>query len=397
MSPALRRTRGDVLASAAIAATALALVGGAYATAPIRSSELTPAPERLESVAPLSSAPQQLAESFRLVDDSPGAAPLIAQGLIISYSAAEKTLSATTPTGATAWTYRREVELCSLGQAWGKVVATYRDRAGCGDVVAIDALSGQYAGTRAAVAPDEVRGISSNDRVGTVSASRVELWRSDLVRTVEYGRVEAPQEADFQPHQCEISSALTRKELLAVTETCADGTWLRLLDATPEDSRKPEIHSSTRVAAGSFLLAVSPEAAAIYDPAAGEVRSFGTDGAQKSASPTPPLDPAVSTADLPHHMTAASGGALLLFRPGDLSLSGSLDGALGTGCAAGDRVLVPIDGGLAVTRADTPEPQVERVIAVDRGGDEARRVGVAAAGEVVVEKRGNALVALSAL
>ncbi|WP_350354616.1 Rv3212 family protein [Corynebacterium aquatimens] len=207
--------------------------------------------------------------------------------MIITYS--DGTITGTTPEGETAWTYTRANELCALNQAWGKVVAAYRDNAGCGDVVAINARTGKYANTRSAIAPDEVTGIHSNDRVGTVGASRIELWRSDMVRTVEYGKVEAPQEPDMQPNQCQITSALTRTELLANTEVCDDGAYLRFQNVTPEDSRKPEMYGSVAIAEDAYLVAISQDAAAIYDPVSSEIRAYNKDGNSISTSSVPGL------------------------------------------------------------------------------------------------------------
>ena len=146
---------------------------------------------------------------------------------IITYN--DGTITATTPAGDTAWTYTRPNELCLLGHAWDKVVAAYRDNAGCGDVVTINALTGEYAGTRSAIAPEVITRVQSNDRVGYVSSHRVELWRSDMVKTVEYGYNEAPQEPDMQPESCTINSALTRTDIMATTEYCDDGPKLSLI------------------------------------------------------------------------------------------------------------------------------------------------------------------------
>ena len=119
MSAPYRRTRGDLIATAVIAVVSLVLVAAAFLTAPIRASQLSPAEKQYESAARLSTPPTTLQESFRLPDTSPGVSPVIAEGMIISY--ADGTLRATTPQGETAWTYQRDLELCTLDQAWGKV------------------------------------------------------------------------------------------------------------------------------------------------------------------------------------------------------------------------------------------------------------------------------------
>ncbi|WP_115685137.1 hypothetical protein [Corynebacterium senegalense] len=400
MTPPLRRTRGDLVATGIIAAVSAVAVAAAVATAPIRSAELTPAAGELADEGKLAAAPAALSETFRLPDDSPGRRPLVAEGLLITHSGT--TLTATTAEGETAWTYERDAALCSLSQAWGKVVATYRAPAGCGDVVAIEALTGHYAGTRSAPAPEQVAGLSSNDKVGYSSSTRTELWRSDLVRTVEYGAVEAPQEAGMQPHQCTQTSALTRTELLAVTESCGDGSFLRLQSTTPKDSREPDIHASVPIPDGAYLVAVGQQAAAVYDPAAATVSSYDKQGRALASAPAPGLGEGETidatlhvpaNADLPHHMTYFSGGRLLLFSPTELRLTATIGDALGTGVAAGDRLLYATERGVAVANWDTGE--TETVIPVDRAGY-AGPVFVDSAGAGVVEKRGSELVYLAA-
>lgn len=399
MNQPLHRTRRDLIATGVIAGVSALLVGTAFITAPVRDAHLTPAAEAMEDQGQLAVVPSSLSESFRLPDDSPRAQPLVAKGLIITH--ADSTITATTPEGETVWTYERPNELCNIDQAWDKVIATYRDNAGCGDVVAIDALSGEYAGTRSAIAPAAVTRLASNDRVGYASTERVELWRSDLVRTVEYGRVEAKQEPDMQPNECTITSALTRTELLAVTEICDDGAHLRLQEATPEDSRKPEILADVPISADAYLVAISQDAAAIYDPETSEVRAYTKDGTNVSSSSVPRMEGTkladdfvhvLPVADLPHHMTYWENNSLLLMEPAGLSVTGVFQGALGTGFASGDRLLYASDDGVAVV--DWDKNKVDKIIPVNRGGFTGP-IHIASAGPTVVEKRGDEIVVLS--
>nr|VDG62560.1 Uncharacterised protein [Streptococcus thermophilus] len=400
----LRRTRGDLIATAVIAAVCVLLLLIAYFTAPIRQDELAPAAEEFPDAGILANVPNGLAESFTLPDASPSPKPLVVNGLVVTY--ADNTITATSPEGETEWTYKRGPELCGMSNAWGNIVAVYRTKIGCGDVVSIKASTGQYVDTRSAISPEQVAVIASNDRVGTVGnngISRVELWRSDMVRTVEYGELEAPQEPETQPNPgCTLTSALTRTELLAVTERCEDGTWLRFQKTTPEDSRKPEMHESVSIPEGAYLVAISQDAAAVHDPATSKVTSYDKDGAELASASVPesnlladsPIGVAdVQTADLPHHMSYFDGNNLLLLDPATLAVSTVYQGALGTGVAIGGRLLYPSSDGIAV--ADWDNEKVENVIPVDRGGFTGP-VAVASAGPTIVEKRGADVVVLDA-
>ena len=401
----LRRTRGDLIATAVIAAVCVLLLLIAYFTAPIRQDELAPAAEEFPDAGILANVPNGLTESHTLPDASPSPRPLVVNGLVITY--ADNTITATNPAGEPEWTYKRGPELCGMASAWGNVVAVYRTKIGCGDVVSIKAATGQYVDTRSAISPEHVAVIASNDRVGTVGnagISRAELWRSDLVRTVEYGEVEARQEPETQPNPgCTLTSALTRTELLAITERCEDGAWLRFQKTTPEDSRKPEMHDgSVAIPEGAYLVGISQDAAAIHDPATSKVTSYDKDGAELASASVPEsnllADSAigvadVQTADLPHHMSYFDGNNLLLLDPATLAVTTIYQGALGTGAAIGGRLLYASSDGIAV--ADWDSETVEKVIPVDRGGFTGQ-VAVASAGPTIVEKRGADVVVLDA-
>ena len=400
MARPLRRTRGDLIATGAIAAVSLAAVAGVWATAPIRGSELTPAATEYVATPALSAIPDSLTQVWALTDTPlPGVhRPVIVDGLVVTY--ADRTVTASDPAGETVWTYRRDLDLCSLGAAWGRVVTTWRAPNGCGDVVALDADSGTYKATRSTVAPDEVVAVASNDRIGTVAGQRLELWRSDMVRTVEYGEVEGVQEPGLQPHpDCRITSALTRTDLLAVTEVCPDGqgTWLRLQDTTPEQSRAPEIGADVHLDhPEARLVAVGQEGAAVYRQ--GELISFTEEGQEieRRAVPEIPWDGqdlpfAPVTADLPHHMSFFDGDRLYLLAPANLTVRQVLEDAVGTGVAVDDRLLMPTAEGIAVVNWDTGE--TEKTIPVDRGGYTGM-VTLGVVGDTVVEKRDGLTVGL---
>ena len=401
MNTPLRRTRGDLIATGVIAGVSALLLGTAFFTAPARDAHLVSAEEEQQDYGQLAVVPKSFSEGFSLPDTSGRDQPLVASGMVITYN--DNTLTATTPEGETVWTYERPNELCLVDQAWGKVVATYRDNAGCGDVVAIDAKTGKYAGTRSAIAPDKVVRLASNDRAGYASSERAEVWRSDLVRTVEYGHVEAKQEPDMQPNECTITSALTRTELVAVTEICDDGAFLRLQEATPEDSRKPEVLADVEISPDAYLVSISQDAAAVYDPTTSEVRGYNTEGTNISSSSVPQMDSPelgpdgivknLPVADLPHHMTYWENNSLLLMEPAALAVTGVFQGALGTGFSAGEKLLYASDNGIAVV--DWDKNAVDKIIPVDRG-DYSGPVHISSAGATVVEKRGDEVVVMKA-
>lgn len=408
----LRASRRDWVLTAVIAVVCVVAVVGAYFSGSLRAADLHPADQPVpEAPATLAEIPAQVAPAFTLANGaapqtSAGVQPIATNGLIIA--ADGDTVRAVDAEGQDVWSYTRtDAPLCSLATAWDKVVATYRTSVGCGDTVAIDATTGQYSDTRSALNSEETVPVSSNDRVGTASTDRVELWRSDMVRTVEYGEIPAPQEAHTQPHpECTINSALTRTELLVVSETCPDAAnrdFLRFQTTEPEDSRTPDVNATAEVeAASARLVAVGQSAATVYaEGDTPELISFSDDGTVTHRQAVP-SSPAVSnsptlfqpaTADLPHHMTWFDGARLYLFSPNELKVTRVVDGALGTGAAIGDRLLVPTADGIAVY--DWKTGQTERTVPVDRGSYRGP-VHLTVAGTNLVEARGGQLVALQA-
>lgn len=404
----LRRTRADVIGVGAVTAVAALALGGAWFTAPIRDVEHSPAAEAQPAVEAPTQVPDTLSPIFELADapvpGHPG--PVVADGTLITNDG--HTVTARTPDGEEIWSYGRPEELCSLGAAWDDVVVVYRTGVGCGDAVSLDAATGEYDGTRSAIASESPLAVSSNDRVGVVGADRVELWRSDMVRTVEYGRVEAKQEPDLQPNEdCTITSALTRTDALAVTEVCPDDpsvSWLRFQETTPEDARAPEITHEQRLAdPGARLVAVGQDGAAVYLPDAenGSARllSVAGDGSEHGSravaqAPTltdPPTPFMPATADLPHHMSWFDGQRLYLLTPETLLIDHVFEDAVGTGVAVADLLLYPTAEGIAV--ADGSTGAVQRVIPVDRG-EYAGPVFLGLAGDTIVEKRDDTVTGL---
>ncbi len=406
--PLLRNSKQDWIIAAVLALIALIGVSLAYATAPIRHSTLTSAEESFTHPATIGLLANEYSAQWQLPADTFNAAPVVVGGLAISseIGAEESTIRAIDPaTGDTIWSYQRDVPLCSLSKAWESVIATYRTGIGCGDAVRIDASTGTYKHTRSAIAPNDVHPIASNDRVGILSDERIELWRSDLVRTLEYGDVEAKNEPELQPHEnCVISSALTRTENVGVVESCDGLEWLRLQKATPEESRSPEITQDILLPGiGNQIVAINPNGAAVYIAQTPEIISYDADGtiiARQPVAPSPLIDAPrgdsntafiAQTADLPHNMTWFDGDRLYLFRPSELTLTHTFEDAIGTGIPLGGALLYPTAEGWKWVDWDTGE--IKRTVPIDREGYTGP-VSLAFSGNVIIEKRGPLIVGL---
>ncbi|AGP31370.1 Rv3212 family protein [Corynebacterium terpenotabidum] len=416
-----RRTRTDLIVTAGLTAAALCVAGGTWLYSDARGTDHTVASAG-DAIAPTNSdevgVPTGVTETWTTTTDPAiTPEPLTMDGAVIR-SDAHGITALDASDGHEVWTYHRDLDLCGLTGSWSRVVAVYDGPKGCGDATSFAVSTGRYVDTRSALAADTVTTFRSLDHVGLLSTDRVELWRSDLVRTVEIGQSEIPALVDAQPTaDCSYSSALTRKQVLAVAMDCpgaedGDRTVI-LFNADPEDASEPEVDHEFAVPSGSELVAVGQDAALIYVPGNGEraedaddeegsrFQVLRTDGTfeQYPADPSSLLPRASDvdlfipqTADLPHHMTWFDGEQVVAFGPTDLDPRFSVP-ALGTGAAMGGRLLLPVDGGIAVV--DWSDGHIENVLPVDRG-DWTGPVTLRVQGTTVIEQRGADLVGLTA-
>jgi len=128
MNRPLRRTRGDLIATGVITAVSVAAVAGVWLTSPVRSSHLNSAEVEHVAAEPLEEVPRALVESWSLPDvPLPGVhQPVISDGLVMTNNGHRVFAVDPSPTGGVVWDYERDLELCSLGAAWGRVVTTWR-------------------------------------------------------------------------------------------------------------------------------------------------------------------------------------------------------------------------------------------------------------------------------
>ena len=94
-------------------------------------------------------------------------------------------------TGDTLWSYARDLELCGVTSVYNYAVAVYPDGRGCGQVSTIDAQTGHARAEPHSYADPEVALSSDGTTVLSAGDSRLEMWRSDMVRMLSYGALDA--------------------------------------------------------------------------------------------------------------------------------------------------------------------------------------------------------------
>src|SRR6476619_36113 len=84
-----------------------------------------------------------------------------------------------------------DTELCGVTYVYQDAVAVYPDDRGCGQASTIDGRTGRRNATRTAYADPEGRLSSDGTTVLSYGDSRLEQWRSDMVRMLSYGSLDA--------------------------------------------------------------------------------------------------------------------------------------------------------------------------------------------------------------
>jgi hypothetical protein len=404
-----RRTRADVLAACVIAvlvvvaAGVIWLTGDAHGTESVRADNPAPPAQNAPAV------PDSLVEAWR-ADSDATATPVVAGGVAVTGDG-DTVTGRDGVTGEHLWHYRRDRALCGLVGAWNTAVAVYPDGRGCGQVTQLDGSTGVRQAQRSSDADDPVTLSEDGTYVLAFGDSRMEVWRSDLVRTLEYGRVDAPVNPGVQPRSgCELLSAASSSSRLAVLESCPGDTAVRLsvLNPAPKENTTPQEYGSIVLDVGgdradAHVLAVSGERTAVYLPPSDGVSAavvvYDGAGVESARFPAPSdVSPTTTVARTGSFVSWWTGSQVISLRATDFTPGWTVQDALGPGTQMGGRFLVPVDGAVAVI--DTASgAEVERIpVARDENplASGGRPITSTALGDTLLEQRGDQLVALRA-
>lgn len=402
-----RRTRRDVVAAAAIVVVLAVLGGVVWYRSDARATTSEPA---ATPAAPLA-ATGPLPGSLRTAWTAPSGAtevPAVAAGSVVAADGSAVT-GHDPVTGARTWLYARDLPLCAVRAEWDLAVSVFRDSRGCSQVTALQGATGARGPQRSSDADPEVDLAGDGTYLTAIGSTRLEVWRSDLVRTLEYGRVDAPVNPGAQPRTgCTLLSTGSTNGRVAVVERCPgdDSDRLSLLASAPSDAQKPEELGSTLLGvSGARVLAVTGDREAVLLPGdTPRLLVADTSGVEISSESLPGLvvdpEPARRAEAVTRTGTTISawvGGRTIGLSAGDLSTRWTLPDTLGPGVSANGELWVPVPGGVAVL--DPGTGAVARTVAVDRTGYDPATDGPvrsAVAGDTLLEQRGPTLVALRA-
>lgn len=400
-----RRTRGDLIAAAAIAAVVVVVAALLWWTSDARATISRPAAQTVPSLTPATEVPDRLDQVW----SEPSAkttAPLVVSGALVTGDG-RAVIGRDPASGSELWRYERDRELCGVTSAYQYAVAVYPDSRGCGQVSTIDAGTGKRGPARTAYADAEVKLSSDGTVVLSYGDSRLELWRSDMVRMLSWGALDARVKPDVPVDPlCRLLSAQASSAAVSILESCPQQTELRLtLLRVSDEEDVPEVKYEQQPGVSvdtedARVIAVSDTTTAVYLPAPKPVVNIVDDTGTVVASTL--LDAAPSpyatmsrAGDL---ITWWTGDSLLVFEADGLkykyTVSPAAEGApVGPGTIMAGQLLVPVTDGYDVFNAETGTG-IKHIELAREPGDAA--VVPTVAGSTIIEQRGDTVVALAA-
>jgi outer membrane protein assembly factor BamB len=399
-----RRTRADIYAAVAIALAVVIAIIIVWSISDARSTTSKPAAQSATQPPAAAQLPQSLRELWHAPDGTALRA-LTSGGVAVTGDGG--TVAGLDPvTGKQLWKYQRDMPLCGVEAQYGTAVATYRDQRGCSQTTMLAADSGARRTARSSYMDHAIMLTSDGTYFLAQGSDRLEVWRSDLVRTLEFGYVDAPVNTKTQPRTgCTLLSSGSSSTRLAVLERCpGDGSdRLSVQNPAPKDATVPEEYGShvlTEPGAavdGARVIAVSDNRVALYLPgtatSAPEFEIY--DAAANSVAEhqlTAPLSPDTSTTHIGSAYLVYTGGSLIALNATTFDPMWSSTDALGSPALMADQIIVPVAGGIAALNPETGAETTR--IPVQRSNYNGGPISLAVVGNTILERRGGQLYAL---
>jgi hypothetical protein len=397
-----RRTKADLLAAAAIGtvvATAAALIWWTSDARATISRPTTPA----ANPTPAHAVPASLRELWR-ADSAATAQPVAVGGSVVTGDG--RVVEGHDPvTGAVRWSYSRDADLCGVSWVYRVAVAVYRDDRGCGQVSTIDGSTGQRGPARSSYSNRRVELSSDGTTVLSAGDTRLELWRSDMVRMLSYGEIDARVKPSSKGLHtgCRLASAAASSSAVSVFEACGRQADLRLTLLRPaKEEDEPDQHNVAEpgigVDSGAKILTVSETRTAVYLPAPqSRVVVIDETGTTVGSTllPEPPLTSNVVTRSS-NLITWWTGHRVMVFDTANLTYRYAIGPAgssapVGPATLLAGKLMVPVTDGIAV--CDPVTGVGEGFLPVHRAPGDAPVIPLAT-GAQLLEQRGHTLVAL---
>ncbi|WP_420124777.1 hypothetical protein [Nakamurella sp.] len=231
LSPA-RRRRIDRLVAGGIALVVLAVAAVVYLTSDVRATDATTVPRGTVPAEP-TAVPSTLSEKWSVATDPAVGAVASPYGVVVT-GQGTAAIAYDARTGERRWSYDRGDEpLCAIGSgdtdapgvtARGKVrgVMVVSNKNGyCSQVMLLDPATGERHYYR--TSPNQPGGALAfgGPYAGWLGPTLVELWRDDLVRTIQYGDEPAPPKPNATHTGCTFTDMIIDDQQFATVEHCA--------------------------------------------------------------------------------------------------------------------------------------------------------------------------------
>ncbi|HEX7302451.1 hypothetical protein [Lentzea sp.] len=408
------RTRADFVAVAVIAVVALLASVLTWAFSDARATTSVTGPSSWDQLPEVTALPPSLAEVWRAKSGATQSPVVV---LTPSPQTGEEKPSTVVTgdggavdgrdplTGDVRWTYSRDLPLCVVSSGWGRAMALYSKGTNCSELTSLDGVTGERRAQRNGDAEPGTALLNEGSHLITTGSKYLEVYRrDDLVKSLEYGALRAIVNPGKQPRVgCTYGSVAVTSGRFAMVERCPDDAFDRVsvIKPNPDKSDEPKVFASVLTGAkNAQVVAVTEKLVAVAVPDPARLLVFdGETGAQVSDVP---LDiPSSDFTDPPNHVARTfstktnvfwfSGSKTFALSQDTLTPLWTADGALGAGTTLAGRAVIPVQEGLRVYEQATGA--VVGTIKVNREGHTGP-VQLATAGPVVLEQRGETLVAL---
>ncbi|SEQ12055.1 hypothetical protein SAMN05216188_102131 [Lentzea xinjiangensis] len=408
------RTRADFVAVALIAVVSVVAAVLTWAFSDARATTSVTGPSSWEPLPEVATLPPTLAEVWRAASGA-SQSPVVVR-TPSKETGEEKPSTVVTGDGGTVhgrdpltgevrWTYERDLPLCVVSTGWGRAMALYSKGTNCSELTSLDGITGERRAQRNGDAEPGTALLNEGSHLITTGSKFIEVYRrDDLVRSLEYGTLRAIVNPGKQPRAgCTYGSVAVTSGKFALIERCPDDSSDRIsvIKPNPDKSDEPKVFAS--VLAGSEnaqVVAVTDKLVAVAMPRPSRIVVFDAEsGAQVAEAPidvpeadfTEPPNHVARSFSTKTHVFWFSGSRTIALSLDTLTPQWTAEGALGAGTTLAGRAVIPVREGLRVHEQATGA--VVGTIRIDRDGHTGP-VQLATAGPVVLEQRGETLVAL---
>ncbi len=401
-----RRTPVDIAIAALIVVVVAVAVVAVWSTSSARHTTSVVAASTAPVPEPLGSLPATLRPAWSTRSTVP--VQVVAGTVVTGHDGTVEGIDATS--GGTLWRYTRNENLCGLISNTSTVLAFYPDARGCGEVTALDPATGERRYARSSREDKAVTLTTDGSYVAAQSPARVDVFRSDLVMTTEYGAPDVPVNPATQPRAgCTQLSAMPAGTQIDILERCPTEPDPRItvISSTPKDALAPEVSISTVASALGAddhvrIVGATSNALAVYVPAqsglSARLTLLGNSGDVLSSR-----DIAVGPGGPPADVPITDDGGVLTFYTGadtlvldatTLALRLIIPQTRGPGAVIGNQIVVP--GASTLTAYDLQSGIEGLAVPVVRPGYTSGPVLTDVAGQSVVCRWGDTVQAYRA-